>query len=106
MRLAAKRGRKAETRNEGGQSVEKDSTIRASDQLREKASTVRDDLRDLGRLTREAAQEKLADARQAGREKAAELEDRVESYVREKPLQSLLIAGGVGLLLGFLLRRR
>jgi ElaB/YqjD/DUF883 family membrane-anchored ribosome-binding protein len=93
--------------------VDKDSSTRASDQLREKTSAIRDDLRDLGRLTREAAQEKLGEVRQVaddylgqGRKKAAELEDRVESYVREKPLQSVLIAAGVGVLLGFLLRRR
>lgn len=30
----------------------------------------------------------------------------VRGYVREQPGQSLMIAGGVGLLLGFLLRRR
>jgi ElaB/YqjD/DUF883 family membrane-anchored ribosome-binding protein len=39
------------------------------------------------------------------REKAMELEQNVEQYIREKPLQSVLIAAGVGAVLGFLLRR-
>lgn len=33
-------------------------------------------------------------------------EAEVREYIRKKPGQSLMIAGGIGLLLGFLLRRR
>lgn len=40
------------------------------------------------------------------REKASELEGEVTEYVREKPLQSLGIAFGVGLVLGIILNRR
>jgi ElaB/YqjD/DUF883 family membrane-anchored ribosome-binding protein len=32
-------------------------------------------------------------------------QEQLEQQIREKPIQSLLIAGGVGVLLGILLRR-
>jgi len=85
----------------------------AGQQLREQTATVKEDLRELGRLTREASQEKLRQARDAasayiekGRQKAGEVEESVVRYVREKPVKSLLIAAGAGALLGFLVARR
>jgi ElaB/YqjD/DUF883 family membrane-anchored ribosome-binding protein len=41
-----------------------------------------------------------------GRRKAQEMERVVETYIREKPVQSLLIAAGAGLVLGLLWARR
>jgi ElaB/YqjD/DUF883 family membrane-anchored ribosome-binding protein len=43
---------------------------------------------------------------QQGREQVLALEQTIEAQIRDKPIQSLLIAGGVGLLIGFLCRRR
>lgn len=40
------------------------------------------------------------------REKAAELCTVVEDYARREPLKALMIAGGVGLVVGVLLSRR
>ena len=40
------------------------------------------------------------------REKAAELCNCVEDYARREPLKALLIAGGLGLVVGVLLSRR
>ena len=40
-----------------------------------------------------------------GRQKAMEWSEEVENYVREQPMKSVLIAAGVGLVLGFLWRR-
>jgi ElaB/YqjD/DUF883 family membrane-anchored ribosome-binding protein len=40
-----------------------------------------------------------------GRQKAMEWSEDIESYVREQPIKSLMIAAGVGLVLGFLWRR-
>jgi ElaB/YqjD/DUF883 family membrane-anchored ribosome-binding protein len=70
--------------------------------LREQAGVLRDDVRELGRLAREAGQEKLADAK-AG---VDALEDSLVRYVRDKPIKSLCIAIGAGALLGYLLSRR
>ena len=80
--------------------------------LNEAAQQVGQNLRDLGGQVRDAAKEKyeqLGDQARAyydeGKQAATEWEEGLESYVREKPLQALLIAGGVGLLLGLLWRR-
>ena len=41
-----------------------------------------------------------------GLRKAQDVEKAVETYIREKPLQSLLIAAGAGVVLGMLWGRR
>jgi ElaB/YqjD/DUF883 family membrane-anchored ribosome-binding protein len=92
--------------------------------LRQQTDTIKEDIRELGNMARDAAQEKLDEARQAaadavetgrqrateiygqGREKAEEIEEQVVDYVRKKPVKSMLIAGGVGLLLGIVLSSR
>jgi ElaB/YqjD/DUF883 family membrane-anchored ribosome-binding protein len=80
--------------------------------LRGKAAEVSENLRDLGGQVRDAARDKyeqLSGEAQAyytqGRDMAQEWEQGIESYVREKPLQAVLIAAGVGLLLGALWKR-
>ncbi len=80
--------------------------------LRDKASEVGQNLRDLGGQVRDAAREKydqLSDQAKnyydQGREMAQDWEQTLESYVQEKPVQALLIAAGVGLLLGILWKR-
>jgi len=69
-------------------------------------------LRDMGRQVKETAHEKLQNLRETaseyyeqGREKAMEWEQNFENYVREQPIKSVLIAAGVGLVLGFVWRR-
>ena len=76
--------------------------------------TVRDDLGQLGRLAKQAPPRKRLDEARGvatdyydhGRKKAGELETQVVDYVRTKPLKSILIAAGVGALLGILISRR
>jgi len=41
-----------------------------------------------------------------GKVKAVEMEEGLERYVQAKPIQSVLIAAGAGLLVGFLFGRR
>jgi ElaB/YqjD/DUF883 family membrane-anchored ribosome-binding protein len=69
-------------------------------------------LRDLGGQVRDQAREKYEqfsgqahDYYDQGRQKAQEWEQGLESYVQEKPIQALLIAAGVGMLLGILWKR-
>jgi ElaB/YqjD/DUF883 family membrane-anchored ribosome-binding protein len=71
-------------------------------QVREQARELRTQAQDLGAQTIEAA----AEYYQQGREKVQVLEQTLETQIREKPIQSLLIAGGIGLLLGLLWNRR
>ena len=84
-----------------------------TDEMRQAARVVRDDVRELGRVAKGAAEETYDDVkRQAGeyvelkKQRVTEFEDQIVEYVRQKPLQSVLIAVGAGALLGFLLTRR
>jgi ElaB/YqjD/DUF883 family membrane-anchored ribosome-binding protein len=71
-----------------------------------------ENLREKGQQAREAATESYQQLRdqaqdyyQQGREKAQEWEQSLEQYVHEKPLQAVLIAAGVGVLLGVLWKK-
>jgi ElaB/YqjD/DUF883 family membrane-anchored ribosome-binding protein len=86
---------------------------RTADELREQARAVKEDLRRLGRTAGGVAQEKAGEAQEwasqrytHGREKANELSQRVNGYVQENPLKSVIIAAGVGAFLGLMLSRR
>ncbi len=59
-------------------------------ELRDRMADVREDVRALASSAGQAALEQL---------------DPVEDYVRRFPLRSLLIAGGVGIVLGIIMRR-
>jgi ElaB/YqjD/DUF883 family membrane-anchored ribosome-binding protein len=80
--------------------------------LGETATQVGQNLREMGTQVRDIAAEKYNDLRdqatnyyEQGRQRATEWEQGVESYVKEKPIQSVLIAAGVGVLLGLLWKR-
>ena|ERR1700722_11661655 len=84
----------------------------AAENLKDKAQEVTQNLRDIGGQVRDAANEKYNQLRdqagdyyKQGRETAQEWEHTLESYVQEKPVQAVLIAAGVGLLLGLLWKR-
>ena len=84
----------------------------ATAQLRDTAQQVQQNLRDLGGQARTVAtqqyeqlRQQATDYYQQGRDRATEMEQNLEQYVQEKPIQSLLIAAGVGMLLGILWRR-
>ena len=80
--------------------------------LGETASQVGQNLRDMGSQVKEQAsqaygqlRDQAADYYEQGRQRAQEWEQGLEDYVQQKPIQSLLIAAGVGMLLGMLWRR-
>jgi len=81
--------------------------------LGNQALEVKQDLQEMGETVRDAAQEKLGQmgARasaycEQGREKAHGLACACEQYLRERPLQSVLMAAGAGWLLGRFGKRR
>jgi ElaB/YqjD/DUF883 family membrane-anchored ribosome-binding protein len=89
-----------------------DPSTSAADQLKDSAQQVTQNLRSIGSTARDAATEKFTDLKQQasdyydqGRASAQEWEQGIEQYVQEKPIQSLLIAAGVGLVLGMLWKR-
>jgi ElaB/YqjD/DUF883 family membrane-anchored ribosome-binding protein len=81
--------------------------------LRETAAEVKENLRDIGTQVRDQATQRYEEMRdqasqyyEEGRRRAMEMEQTLEQYVQEKPIQSLLIAAGVGMLLGMIWKRR
>ena len=67
---------------------------------------------EIGNEMREQAQDLMAQGKEVateyyeeGRNQVLAWQQQLENQVREKPLQSLLMAAGVGLLLGLLRRR-
>ncbi|HSV14738.1 MAG TPA: hypothetical protein VLI90_10790 [Tepidisphaeraceae bacterium] len=98
--------------NMGGGSAGGGGGAGATDQLRDKASEVGQNLRDMGSQARDAATEKYNQLRDQasqyytqGREAAQEWEQNLESYIHEQPMKAVLMAAGVGLLLGLLWKR-
>jgi len=76
------------------------------------ATQVGQNIREMGTQARDMASEKYNQLRdqaqdyyQQGRQRATEWEQGLESYVQEKPVQAVLIAAGVGVLLGLLWKR-
>jgi ElaB/YqjD/DUF883 family membrane-anchored ribosome-binding protein len=85
----------------------------ATEQVKKGASQVGEGIRNLGEQVKETAQEKYESLRDAasdyyetGRERAQQWEEGLEGYVQDKPVKALLIAAGVGFLLGAIWKRR
>ena len=83
-----------------------------SGQLRDTAQQVQQGIREMGGQVRDIASDQYNNLREQasqyyeqGRQRAQEWEQGLEQYVHEKPIQSLLIAAGVGMLLGILWKR-
>ena len=88
-------------------------TTRPQDRLREKVSETREDIAEIGHLAKETVQDKFHELKDRatekygeGKDKVQELEATVARKVRESPMKSVLIAAGVGLVLGYIWRRR
>ena len=84
-----------------------------SDQLGEQAKEVTNDLQKMGETVRDAAQEKLgqvgekaAEYCEQGRDKVHGVACACEQFLRERPLRSVLMAAGIGWLLGCFWKRR
>jgi ElaB/YqjD/DUF883 family membrane-anchored ribosome-binding protein len=78
-----------------------------SDRLGEQAKVVTKDLQEMGDIARDAAREKLGELRenasgcyQRGHDKVQGVVSAVEQTIVKQPLKSVLIAVGVGLVLG------
>ena len=69
--------------------------------MQDAAQEVSQQVQDMARQGQEAA----AAYYQQGREQVRAWQQQLEHQVREKPIQSLLVAAGIGLLLGLLRRR-
>ena len=84
----------------------------ASDQLGKQAQEVKKELQTMGDTVKRAAQEKLeqvgeaaSEYREQGRDKVHGLACACEQLIRERPLRSVLMAAGIGWLLGRVWKR-
>ena len=84
-----------------------------SNQLGRQAKEVAEDLQKMGRTVRDAAQEKLEQAGETasdcyaqGRDKVHDVTCACKQYVCERPLMCVLMAVGIGWLLGRFWKRR
>src|SRR5262249_33659138 len=82
-------------------------------EFREKATNLGHDVQELGNITKEVARdaagllgENAESYYREGVKTAQKWEQGFEERIRKRPLQSLLIAAGVGLLAGFIWKRR
>jgi ElaB/YqjD/DUF883 family membrane-anchored ribosome-binding protein len=82
------------------------------ERAQELGTQIRNWTQEVGGQLKEGAQEAIRQAETSasqlsaqGREAVGQLEKTLEDYVRAKPLQSLLIAAGVGMMVAFLWRK-
>lgn len=80
--------------------------------LGEQSKKVYEDVKELGEVALESASHAVDDLRErgsealhSGKERAVEAKQSLDSYITEKPLQSVAIALGAGFLLGIFSRR-
>jgi ElaB/YqjD/DUF883 family membrane-anchored ribosome-binding protein len=81
--------------------------------MREKAGDLKSNLQEMGSAAKHMAQEQFEGVRdtmstyyEQGRERALELEHSLENRVRERPISSILVATGLGFLIGMLWMRK
>jgi ElaB/YqjD/DUF883 family membrane-anchored ribosome-binding protein len=83
----------------------RDQAQEAGRDVAHKVHQVGEDIADKAQHLGEQGKAIASEYYQQGRKQAADWERQLEQQIREKPIQSLLIAGGIGLLLGILCRR-
>lgn len=78
-----------------------------SEEFGQQAKAVTEDLQNMGQAVRDAAQAKLGQAGDKAAEYCGQAQDQLhgvacacEQFVRERPLRSVLMAAGIGWLLG------
>lgn len=84
----------------------------STENLRDKAGEVVGNIREMGNQAKDAAKEQYEHVRDSaseafehGREKAAKWQHDLEEYVHEQPIKALLIAAGIGVVLGIVWKR-
>jgi ElaB/YqjD/DUF883 family membrane-anchored ribosome-binding protein len=66
---------------------------------------VKETVQDMGTQAKETIQAAGTQVYEQGRESLQDLNRTIEGQIRRRPLQALLVAGGIGVLLGFLWQR-
>ncbi len=91
----------------------KSSYLDGMNEMKDELNDGKEGLKDMGAAAKQTAEQALASARETaseylerGREQALELGHTVERQIRTQPMRAILIAAGVGFLLGACLMRR
>jgi ElaB/YqjD/DUF883 family membrane-anchored ribosome-binding protein len=74
-------------------------------QMQHVGTQVKETMQDVGVQVKESMQAAGTQVYEQGRESLQDLNRTIEARIRERPLQALLVAGGIGALLGLLWRR-
>jgi ElaB/YqjD/DUF883 family membrane-anchored ribosome-binding protein len=74
-------------------------------QMQNVGTQVKETVQDMGTQAKETIQAAGAQVYEQGRASLQDLNQTLEAQIRERPLQALLVAGGIGMLLGLLWRR-
>lgn len=84
-----------------------------TEQLKSKMSELGEDTQELGKITKNLAGDTVdfisknaVEYYKQGMQEARKVEKTVSSKIKEKPLQAVMIAAGIGLVLGALWKRR
>lgn len=88
-------------------------TKRRSNTIADRAAAVADDFHEVGDAARQMAKDSVSAVRDTAmqyldesRSRVQRLSDEIESRVTERPMKSLLVAAGIGFLLGAIWTRR
>jgi ElaB/YqjD/DUF883 family membrane-anchored ribosome-binding protein len=73
--------------------------------VQEMETYVKETAQDMGTQAKEAMQAAGTQVYEQGRESLQDLNRTIEGQIHQRPLQALLVAGGIGVLLGLLWRR-
>jgi len=85
------------------QSYDKPQTL--GTQMQHIGTQVKETVQDMGTQAKEAMQAAGTQVYEQGRESLQDLNRSIEGQIRQRPLQALLVAGGIGVLLGLLWQR-
>jgi ElaB/YqjD/DUF883 family membrane-anchored ribosome-binding protein len=91
--------------NEGQTGQQQGGAGSAAAQLRDKASEVVSNVKDAATEQYENLRDTAEDYYERGREKAQEWQQSLEEYVHDQPIKALMIAAGVGMLLGIIWKK-
>ena len=85
--------------------MQKTDTPMADAQSHDTPQTLGTQIQKVGTQVKETVQAAGTQVYEQGRESLQDLNRTIEGQIRERPLQALLVAGGIGVLLGLLWRR-
>ena len=92
--------------NEGSTATQlKDKASEMTSNIKDKASEITGNIKDAATEQLHHARETASEYYDQGRAKAQEWERSLEEYVPEQPMKALMIAAGVGIVLGILWKR-